>query len=184
MTKGDHLKQFPATGDRLMHRRGGRGGGFGETIKRRREREKATFWTLAFADPQSVQIVAAIRDREWFPASFTVANRCGAGVWIFVRVFSFSCFVCRVSMGSRRARSWLTDVQEVNTKVAVLTLPPRSCAWVWLAVFWSAYSRVLPECFSLPVETLTVAVYLGRCCMCWACCWSFFLVMRTLSSRP
>jgi hypothetical protein len=43
MTKGDHLKQFPATGDRLMHRRGGRGGGFGETIKRRREREKATF---------------------------------------------------------------------------------------------------------------------------------------------
>jgi hypothetical protein len=116
------LETVPGDWRPTMHRRRGRGGGAGETIKRRRERgrEKATFWTPAVADPQSVQIVAAIRDREWFPTSFTVANRCGAGVWILVRVFSFSCFVSRVCMGSRRARSWRTDVQGVNMKMAVL----------------------------------------------------------------
>ncbi len=116
------LETVPGDWRPAMHRQGGRGGGAGETIKRRRERQRKQH-----SERQPSPIPKAYRsllqfatESDFQPHSLLLTG--AEPVFGFWSVFflSFSCFVSRVCMGSRRARSWRTDVQGVNMKMAVL----------------------------------------------------------------
>jgi hypothetical protein len=106
------LETVPGDWRPAMHRRGGKEGGAGETIKRRRERERERERERKqHSEHQPSPIPKAYRsllqfarERDFQPHSLLLTG--AEPVFGFWSVFfSFSCFVSRVCMGSRRARS-------------------------------------------------------------------------------